>query len=237
VTPRRHRRSGRPPGLPTWQDSHSPQRTARQAGPPRPRLAATPMRHAAQIFRQGWSRRWRHRQPASATTLTRHNSGQLQHDQMRRSQTRTVVQAGLVCGSLRWREPALSLLRWYTAITGTGWLAMVRRRSTVRFRKVAPGQRAFPMSNSNLRARKVPLEWHSVQVSARDIEVLVQTIGTGSGSAVRNPSSEGALPAGTMPAGLSTGARLRRVSAEAVNKRSCGDISTVSDNGRTGQPR
>ena len=44
-------------------------------------------------------------------------------------------QAGLVSASLRWREPVFSLLRPYTAITGIGWLAMVRRRSTVRFRK------------------------------------------------------------------------------------------------------
>ena len=46
-------------------------------------------------------------------------------------------QAGLVCASLRWRESVFSLLRPYTAITGNGWLAMVRRRSTVRFRKGA----------------------------------------------------------------------------------------------------
>jgi hypothetical protein len=45
--------------------------------------------------------------------------------------------AGLVSASLCWREPVFSLLRRYAAAVGTGWLAMVRRRSTVRFRKGA----------------------------------------------------------------------------------------------------
>ena len=46
--------------------------------------------------------------------------------------------AGLMCASPRWCELALGLLRPYMAVMRTGWLAMVRRRSTVRFRKGAP---------------------------------------------------------------------------------------------------
>lgn len=40
-----------------WQDSRFSLRTARHAGPGLLKLAATSMRHAAQIFRQVWSRR------------------------------------------------------------------------------------------------------------------------------------------------------------------------------------
>jgi hypothetical protein len=42
-------------------------------------------------------------------------------------------------GGARWgmREPVSGLLSGYAAVVATGWLAMVRRRSTVRFRKGA----------------------------------------------------------------------------------------------------
>jgi len=52
------------------------------------------------------------------------------------------VTPGIACASLR--ELVLWLINGYAAITATCWLPMVRRRSTVRFRKEAPGQKAFP---------------------------------------------------------------------------------------------
>jgi hypothetical protein len=45
---------------------------------------------------------------------------------------------GLVWARLRQRELAFCLLRASAALTGTVWWSMVRRRSTVRFRKGAP---------------------------------------------------------------------------------------------------
>jgi hypothetical protein len=41
------------------------------------------------------------------------------------------------------RQPVSSLFRGYMTVTGTAWPSMVRRRSTVRFRKGAPGHGSF----------------------------------------------------------------------------------------------
>src|ERR1700722_8752761 len=56
----------------------------------------------------------------------------------------------LIGARLRQRELAFCLLRASTALTGTVWWSMVRRRSTVRFRKGALGYEHF--SNMKLSA-------------------------------------------------------------------------------------
>jgi hypothetical protein len=55
------------------------------------------------------------------------------------------------------RVPAFCLVKACVAFTGTGWLSMVRRRSTVRFRKGAPGYEDF--SNIELSTSRSG-EWH-----------------------------------------------------------------------------
>ena len=56
------------------------------------------------------------------------------------AECRPPVPAG---ASLRWRERVSGLVRAYMGATGTLWWPMVRRRSTVRFRKRAPGYERF----------------------------------------------------------------------------------------------
>jgi hypothetical protein len=64
---------------------------------------------------------------------------------------------GLIWARLRERELVFCLLRASAALTGTVWWSMVRRRSTVRFRKGAPARsRAFRVCDRGLRGPKLP---------------------------------------------------------------------------------